>query len=132
VRYFALIMAVSVSHSISACPLSDDPNATIVKSPRYALSYLITPAKVGVGKHFNVEIRVCDDNGTPFSGTVTPNAVMPMHGHGMNYSPKVKSVAAGVYQAAGFLFHMPGKWQMIFDLRSEDGSQRIVSDFKLE
>lgn len=131
-RYFALIIAVSVSHSIPACPLSDDPTATIVKSPRYELSFLTTPVKVGVGKHFNVEIRVCDENGKPFAGTITPDAKMPMHGHGMNYTPKIESVAAGIFLAEGYLFHMPGKWQLVFDLRSEDGSQRIVSDFNLE
>ena len=44
---------------------------------------------------------------------------MPAHRHGMNYRATVSTLSPGVYRAEGLMFHMPGRWRVIFDRRSK-------------
>ncbi len=39
------------------------------------------------------------------------------HKHGMNYRPSVKALGQGLYRAEGLMFHMPGRWELVFELR---------------
>jgi hypothetical protein len=52
--------------------------------------------------------------------TLTFDAAMPHHGHGMNVRPTSTSLGGGRYRITGILFHMPGRWEMFFD-RTVDG-----------
>ncbi len=53
-------------------------------------------------------------------GTLTVDASMPHHGHGMNLKAKVESLGGGRYHVTGMLFHMPGRWELTFD-RTRNG-----------
>ena len=50
---------------------------------------------------------------------VVLDAHMPEHRHGMNYRTKVTPRGAGRYSSEGWLFHMPGRWEVRFELGSE-------------
>jgi cytochrome c peroxidase len=43
---------------------------------------------------------------------------MPEHRHGMNYAPEVKPLGPGRWRAEGLMFHMPGKWEFVFEVRA--------------
>ncbi|MGL5362976.1 MAG: hypothetical protein ACRDBH_08855, partial [Bosea sp. (in: a-proteobacteria)] len=79
-------------------------NATPVSA---ALRFSPTPVKVGAP--FVVGITVCAPAGVE---RLVIDARMPAHRHGMNYKPEITSKGPGVYEASGFLFHMPGKWEI--------------------
>jgi hypothetical protein len=57
---------------------------------------------------------------------------MPEHRHGMNYRPTVVKGGDGVYVAEGMLFHMPGRWQLLFDVERDGRVERLSTDMELE
>ncbi len=81
------------------------------------------PARVIVGEPFAVELAVC-----PPAVGVAANAHMPEHRHGMNYRPTLKPLGGGRYRSEGWLFHMPGRWEFLFDMDGE----RLADSLRLE
>jgi hypothetical protein len=64
----------------------------------------------------------------PGTGALVATAHMPEHKHGMNYKPVVKPLGNGRFRAEGWLFHMPGRWEFLFDV----GGERITDSLRLE
>jgi hypothetical protein len=106
------------------CPALD--GARKVESDRYVLSYRTQPAKLVVGQHFSVELAVCPKSGQPAPDGVRVDGFMPEHNHGMNYKAVVKPATGGRYEATGLMFHMPGKWDFIFEVRGEGKTDRMT------
>ena len=99
---------------------------------RYTLTYRAVPAKIPLGQHFSLEIAVCANAGVPPPETVTVDAQMPEHRHGMNYKASVKPAAGGRYRADGLMFHMPGRWEIIFELRAAGRTDRMTQSEVIE
>jgi hypothetical protein len=93
------------------------------------LLFRTVPAPIEVGRHFAVEAIVCT---TPAPHGLRVNAQMPEHRHGMNYRPTVAATGAGRYRAEGLLFHMPGRWQLHFDVDHGGRTERLATDIVLE
>ena len=106
----------------------DLPPGTRVESPRLALTYRTKPAKIAVGEHFVLELSVCAKDGAKLPERVKLDATMPEHRHGMNYRPAVKRLAPGRYVSEGWMFHMPGRWEFMFDL----GGERLTDSVRIE
>jgi hypothetical protein len=104
------------------------PPGTRVESERLALSYWTIPARVDVDKPFALELAVCPKVGPVSLERAKFDARMPEHRHGMNYRVKVVSLATGRFHSEGWLFHMPGRWEFVFDL----GSERLVHSIRVE
>jgi len=86
----------------------------------FALKFTVAPrfaraAKAG-GEAFDVEV----------------DARMPAHFHGMNRSPKVTRQPDGSFQADGMLFHMPGHWELYFDIWQGAGAERAQCSIDLK
>ena len=88
------------------------------------------PAMVEVGTPFRLELVLCADSGSPALTRV--DATMPEHRHGMNYRPTVSARGGGLYVADGFLFHMPGRWQLVFDVARGERRARLTTDLVVE
>ena len=84
-----------------------------------AVAYKTDPAKIAVGKPFSIEVVACVDAG------------MPMHGHGMNYTPSEKKLGPGHSKFDGMVFHMPGAWQITFDVYEGDKRRRLTEKVKI-
>jgi hypothetical protein len=93
------------------------------------LLFRTVPAPIEVGRHFAVEAIVCT---TPDPHGLRVDAQMPEHRHGMNYRPTVAATGAGRYRAEGLLFHMPGRWQLLFDVNRGGRTERLATDIVLE
>ncbi len=131
--FFVLtLMLMSAPATAIECPLSVEDNRQIVRSGAHAISVMTVPEKVEVGSPFDVSVVVCNADGTPFEGGVSARALMPMHKHGMNYQPVITNNGLGHYHGTGFLFHMPGQWQYVFDLRQGDETDRVLIDHMLK
>ena len=50
----------------------------------------------------------------------------------MNYRPRVSASGDGRYVAEGLLFHMPGRWQLVFDVERDGRTERLATDLVLE
>ncbi|HEX5769139.1 MAG TPA: cytochrome-c peroxidase, partial [Burkholderiales bacterium] len=77
-----------------------------------------------VGKFFSLELAVCAKAGAA-AESVKVDAHMPEHRHGMNYAPEVKPLGAGRWRAEGLMFHMPGKWEFVFEIRAAGTTDRM-------
>lgn len=104
------------------------PPGTRVEGERIAISYRTIPATIEVGKPFVLELAACPKKGASVSGRVRLDANMPEHRHGMNYRVKVMPLADGRYRSEGWLFHMPGRWEFVFDL----GAERLTHSIRVE
>jgi hypothetical protein len=103
-----------------ACEL---PDAKRIQGAHHSIAYRTAPARLSVGEHFAVEIVVC-----PAIETLNANAHMPEHRHGMNYRPDLKPRGGGRFRSEGWLFHMPGRWEFLFDV----GGERLTDSLTLE
>ncbi len=85
---------------------------------------------IPVGRHFVMDIELCSPPPGETSAPLRVDADMPAHKHGMNYRASVKPVAPGRYVAEGLMFHMPGRWRVVFDLRGDaaQGSATSIID----
>jgi len=83
--------------------------------------------EISVAKHFKVDIAACSKAGGAPPEALRIDATMPEHRHGMNYAPSVKKLGPGRWQAEGLMFHMPGRWELVFTLDGE----RLTSSLSL-
>ncbi len=75
-----------------------------------------------------LELAACPKAGSALPGRLKLDAHMPEHRHGMNYLPSVKAVGGGRYRSEGWLFHMPGRWEFLFDVEAE----RLTHSVRIE
>jgi len=103
-----------------------------IESERYLLAFRTEPATPVVGSHFSVDFAVCAHPGQPLPESVRVDGYMPDHRHGMNYRPTVKVLAGGRYLAEGLMFHMPGRWDLIFEVRGDGKTDRVAHRIVLD
>jgi len=136
-RHTALLAAF-VSALAPAAAAADPCGAALagtrrtVEDSRYTIAYVTAPDPVVVGAHFVVDFVVCPRGGAPAAQSVRIDAAMPEHGHGMNYRPGVTTTAPGVYRAEGMLFHMPGRWDLAFDVVAGSRTDRLTGTLRVE
>jgi cytochrome c peroxidase len=120
---FALAAALTLSAAAEAC----EPGlaGTRLESGRFVLAFKASPE---VSKFFSIEIAVCSKSGPPPSA-LKVDAHMPDHRHGMNYKAEVTRVGPGQWRATGLMFHMPGKWEFLFDVDGERLSRHFQLSF---
>ena len=104
-------------------PACELPPGKRLESARLALSYRTVPAKIAAGQPFEVHFAFCPS----VRGPIKVDAHMPEHRHGMNYRPSIAPAAEG-YRSEGWLFHMPGRWEFIF----EAGGERLTDSVTIE
>ena len=64
-------------------------------------------------------LHVDDAAGKPVTGAaIRVDGGMPEHGHGFATAPSVTELGAGDYAVDGLKFHMPGYWEIAFDIRA--------------
>jgi len=97
---------------------------------RASIAYRPIPAKVEVGKMFSLEVAACE--GGQKVRAVRVDASMPEHRHGMNFKPEVTYRGKGYWIAEGLMFHMPGRWQLVIEVETSNGRERIERDLVVE
>jgi hypothetical protein len=118
--------------AVEAAPRGCDAPGTRLESDRYVVIYRTRPAKLAVGEHFAIEALVCAKGQSAAPAGLRVDATMPEHRHGMNYRATVAAKGGGRYVAEGLLFHMPGRWQLLFDVEARGSADRLASDLVLE
>ena len=98
-----------------------------LQSPSHVALLRTQPASLKVGEHFVLEFAVC-----PPPTAVRVDATMPEHRHGMNYRPTIAALGGGRYRAEGLMFHMAGRWELVFEVRSKGATERVAQSLRLE
>jgi len=98
----------------------------------FVIYFRADPAPIDVGRLFALDAVVCGRDGAATPTGLTVDAGMPEHRHGMNYRPTITAQGLHRYRADGLLFHMPGRWQVVFDVKTAKGSERLAADLVVQ
>lgn len=131
-----LLLTGSVLLPGSGAALAQDCGAALagavkLEAEKYALAFRTDPERVSVGRHFSVDMVVCPKSGAGEVASVKVDAHMPDHRHGMNYKAKITDRGQGRFEAQGLMFHMPGRWEFLFDVEGKDGPERLTRSMVL-
>lgn len=118
-----------VSNAIAACGL--DGGKVVNLDAGVALYYRFEPSQLAVAEHFSMYFRVCREGESLEPEKFKVDAVMPKHGHGMNYPVGVVTRPDGVIETTGMMFHMPGFWQIRIDLSHDGNHGQTRIDYQL-
>ena len=132
VRSGIVALLLAASAGAHACGESLAGTRTTVENSGYTIVFATAPSPVEVGKHFTVDFAVCPRAGAAKPQAVRVDANMPEHRHGMNYRPTVTTIGPGVYRGEGLLFHMPGRWDVTFDVVAGNTTQRLTSTMRVD
>jgi hypothetical protein len=126
-------VALGVALAAGAAHACELPGGRVLEGARLALAYRTVPPRLAVGEHFSVDIALCpkganlpDREDSP--ALASASAHMPEHRHGMNYKPSLRALGEGRFRSEGWLFHMPGRWEFVF----EAGGERFTDSVRLE
>jgi hypothetical protein len=130
---------VAMLAAAAANAMADDCGAALkAMHPWFAdgdgarIAFIVRPTPVPVGQHFDLEFTVCGA-AIPAPAKIEVDADMPAHRHGMNYRATVSALGPGTYRAQGLMFHMPGRWRVIFDLALDDGrTLRLTRELEVQ
>ena len=121
-RFVGLLAALPAA---AACPL---PVPALQAGAVQAAWTVDDGEPIRVGRHVVLALQLCPVDAV----LLRVDAVMPEHGHGMNYRPSVTAAPGGRWRAEGLLFHMPGRWDLIFDVRRGNKVQRLSQALQVE
>lgn len=114
--------AVALAGAAAACPPGPQDGRVLDGGAGITLAWRSTPEPIPRGQPFTLQVRLCPANGVLGAA----DATMPEHGHGMNYRARVQPLGDGRFEVRGLLWHMPGRWELRFDVRPEAGAPRQV------
>jgi hypothetical protein len=132
-RCLAVLFALLFANVAWAdCPLDlGRGTGLVVFSDHYMVAFRPEPLRIEVGQPFSLLFNVCARSGSP-GELLAVDAQMPDHKHGMNYRPTIVPGGEGRYRVDGLVFHMPGYWEVSFDVRTGEESERLTHDFILK
>ena len=117
---FGQDVAMAALAGAAGTPASSLPASFCSNGGAFRVDLARAPSPVPVGTFFELEVRLVDGcRGTrPIAGEVLLHAdgAMPGHGHGMASAARTASLGDGRYLVSGLRFHMPGEWEVRFDL----------------
>ena len=89
---------------------------------KYKLSLFCNDSAIPLQKIHSWTLHVEDAAGKPVDNLkIFVSGGMPMHRHGFSTRPRVSDhLGNGDYRVEGIKFHMPGHWEMRFNLNKKD------------
>lgn len=100
----------------------------------YYITYRPEPDLVPLNETFGITVEVrnaADRSRVEADVDLAVDARMPQHFHGMNTKPRVEKQGPGRFSVEGMLFHMPGSWQLYFDVTRRGLTERAQFDYEL-
>jgi hypothetical protein len=100
----------------------------------YRVIYRSSPDPIPRGEEFALEVWVFGAHAADHPLTdvaLTVDAGMPEHQHGMNRRPVIRSLDGGKFEVQGLLFHMPGRWELYFDVTRGAVTERAQVSLEL-
>ena len=132
-RGFGLLVVLLAA--LGARDLSRSAVSLVSNDGTYFVTYNSEPAVIPQNEPFAVEVRVFLDEAhtRPAPGIeLALDARMPQHGHGMRREPRVERLGEGHYHVDGIQFHMPGYWELYFDLTQGAVTERAQDSLTVD
>jgi hypothetical protein len=127
VKAWLAAVLVAPAAAALACGESLGAGAQRIGGDAMQIAWRSTPQPIPVGRHFVLDVELCPAAGRPLPDGLRVDATMPAHRHGMNYRPSVEAAGTGRWRAEGLLFHMPGRWELVFEWRDAGGATRRLA-----
>ncbi|NOD97613.1 hypothetical protein GS610_10370 [Ruegeria sp. HKCCD6228] len=124
IRWFFLFLALS--NVATAC---ETTGQRLSSETHGAPEIHLVVGDIPLAQPFSLQISICDEIAVD---TVRVDAIMPAHRHGLNYAPEITELGDGLYRADGLLFHMPGLWEIRFEIGFNDKSVSYTSEVDLK
>ncbi len=124
--FVVLLITVAAGAAQAQNCIADLPGGRIVETASYRLAYRTQPPKIAIGRHFTMEVVVCAKAGSAAVEALGVDAFMPEHRHGMNYQPAAQAQGGGRYRIEGLMLHMPGRWDLYFDVQAGGRRERLT------
>jgi hypothetical protein len=121
----------TLAATAQACPAGPEDGAR-VSDREVVIAWRAEPQPIPIGRHFRLRVLACSASGVLLQGPLAIDAEMPAHRHGMNYRPSVTRTGDGSFDVEGMLFHMPGHWQITFELGGGMARRRLTADVTIE
>lgn len=87
------------------------------------------PEPIPFAELFALDVTITDANAKPVSdATLTFEATMPAHGHGMQTQPTIEALGDGSYRIDGMKFHMRGTWTLTFGVDASAGADTAACE----
>jgi hypothetical protein len=125
----ALSSAILWVQGASACTVPE--GFARLATPEAEIAYRWEPGELRVGQFFAAEVIACRAPGPEAVRAISLDALMPAHGHGMNYRPTVRQTGPGSFRFTGLMLHMAGTWRLTFDLFQGDRRTRLTHEVTL-
>jgi hypothetical protein len=129
------LLIISLLLGLSGCNTSQAPvQGHVVRSndQAYVVRWTSKPTPIPVNEFFSLDIEVFQDGVSVRDTTMTVDAAMPQHHHGMNHRPHVVDKGSGRWHVEDMLFHMPGDWVLYFDIRHDGVIHRAQQDIEVD
>ncbi len=107
----------------------DEATEVLSDGGSYFVSYTSEPSPIPYNAYFTLTLQVADgaDHSLPLpEASVSVDAIMPQHGHGMNTTPTVTAGGDGSFTVDGMLFHMQGLWQILVEVDGGAGVEEAI------
>lgn len=100
----------------------------------WILRWSSEPAQIPLGAPFDLELEVrpARERAPRPAPELSFDARMPEHRHGMRVRPSIESLGEGRFRVRGARLHMPGSWELHFDLREGAITERAQVRVELE
>ena len=127
-----VMLAVGAGATVSAmeCGARVADGVRVAFGEAIYVKFKLEPAPPALGDLFVVKALVCSRAHARLDGMLSADAVMPAHGHGMNYAVKTSAAVNGAAMLEGFLWQMPGLWRMPFRLEAVGATYRAAYDYE--
>lgn len=125
-----IVLVLAVPARACVPPLQGE-GVRLMQSAAHAVAWRPEPPAISVSEPFALELGVCALGGRT-ARVIGVDAHMPEHRHGMNYRPRLTALGDGRWRAEGLLFHMPGRWRLVVEIRDSNAVDRLTHDLVIE
>jgi len=128
-----LILAMLTCLSWSASSVAQEALVSLPTDRGYRLQIYSQVTPLEINRIHSWELSLTDSDGVTVTDvTIQISGGMPEHDHGMPTLPRVtQTLANGRLLLQGVRFHMPGFWELIFDIQTPTGADRAKFEFTL-
>ncbi|MCK6515058.1 FixH family protein [Myxococcota bacterium] len=130
---FALVLSLTAAcgddhqhHHSAIDSLAEIDQSREASSASYTVTITPSPDPIPLNDYFDLSTAVVDGAGAPVTdATVSVDAAMPGHGHGMTVTPVTSSNNDGSYSTPGMLFPMSGLWVITISVTREGATETV-------
>jgi hypothetical protein len=121
------LVSTALAASPAPCGQASDQR---VAQQGWVLAWRSEPSPLPVGQPFALRGQLCAPPGQRATA-LRVDADMPAHRHGMNYRARTELGADGQFHSQGLLWHMPGRWRLLFEVQTDSGPLRLQHEVML-